>query len=136
MGYDSQVPVSWRITENCVLLESEPTATFDEWTAAVDAALVDEKFRPGMGVVHDLRRQFRVPTADEARERVDFLMSRSQKAGIRRWAIVVAGTAHYGMGRLAEFVSDGGPVVFRVFLDVGEAHAWACGKHSESGNVA
>jgi hypothetical protein len=83
----------------------------------------------------DLRK---VPSPDEARERVRFLVARSQEFRIMRWAIVVSGTAHYGMGRLAEFVADRAPMVsFRVFKDdPSQAMAWAKGKEARGGNVA
>jgi hypothetical protein len=128
--------VSWRI-DGAVLLESDEKATLEEWKAAVDAALRAPAFERGMAVVHDLRRMFRVPSPQEAQERVDFLARRSQAFGIRRWAIVVAGTAQFGMGRMAEFLSDGAPGVdFRVFREPADAIAWARGEEAEGGNVA
>jgi hypothetical protein len=69
----------------------------------------------------------RIPTASEARERVAFLIARARVAGIRRWAVVVAGTTHYGMGRMAQFLSEpASHVVLRVFRDPSEAQEWAC----------
>jgi len=80
--------------------------TFQEWTTAVFEALADAAFRPGMGVVHDLRRMVRIPSATEASDRVDFLVVRSRTLKVSRWAIVVSGQAHYSMARLAEFHAD------------------------------
>jgi hypothetical protein len=40
------VGVSWSVGI-AVLLESDEQATFQEWQAAVDAALKDPAFRPG-----------------------------------------------------------------------------------------
>ena len=130
------VGVSWSVGI-AVLLESDEQATFQEWQAAVDAALRDPAFRRGMGVVHDMRRLIRVPTSAEARARVDFLLGRTRAFQVSRWAIVVSGSAHYGMGRMAEFLTketlgDG----FRVFRDLPEALEWArCGS-AENGSVA
>ena len=137
MVYDPPMPVSWRIAEGCALLESDEMATLDEWKGAVDAALRARDFKRGMAVVHDLRRMFRVPTPDEARARLAFLVSRSREFGVSRWAIVVAGTAHYGMGRMAEFLSeDERAVEFQVFREPAEAIAWAARDAAAGGNVA
>jgi hypothetical protein len=128
--------VSWCV-DAVVLLESDEHATFQEWTAAVAEALADPGFRPGMGVVHDLRRMTRVPTPAEARARVDFLVARSRALQVSRWAIVVAGAAHYGMGRLAEFHADKMPGQgFRVFRELEPALAWASGHLADPGSVA
>ena len=132
------MPIAWKIEQACIFMESTDPSTLHEWKAAVDAALEDPAFRPGMPVVHDARRLFRVPTPDEARERVAFLRARGREAQVARWAIVVSGSAQYGMGRLAGFANEAAPpgLEFRVFRDLEEAREWARGKSMESGHVA
>ncbi len=117
-----------------MFLESDEHATFEEWTAAVDASLSDPTFRTGMGVVHDIRRMLRVPSPDEARRRVDFLSKRMHETAIPRRAIVVPASrpAQYGMGRLAEAVAETVEAPFRVFKDhLDAAIVWAQGKDPE-----
>jgi hypothetical protein len=130
--------VAWKIEQACLLMESTEASTLDEWKAAVDAALEAPAFRPGMPVVHDARRLFRVPTPDEARERVAFLQAKCREAKVVRWAIVVSGSAQYGMARLAGFANEAAPggLEFRVFRDLQEAQEWARGRSMEGGHVA
>jgi hypothetical protein len=131
------MPVSWRLAEGYVFLESAESATLEEWKAAVDEALADPGFRPRLALAHDLRRMVRVPSAFEAMERVRFLANRSKRFGISRWAIVVSGATHYGMGRMAEILSEiGQEADFRAFKELEEAVAWARGGIDEGGNVA
>jgi hypothetical protein len=42
------MPVSWRISQRVVFLESTGKPTFAEWRAAVDAFLADPDYAPGM----------------------------------------------------------------------------------------
>lgn len=120
--------VVWKITECAVVIESDEAATYDEWTAAIDEAFASPRFVCGTSVVHDLRRMIRVPTTEEARRRVGFLIARSRAGGVRRWAIVVSGAANYGMARMAQILAefDSEPSVrLRVFTDLEEAMAWS-----------
>ena len=121
------MPVSWSIRECIVHLESDEAATFEEWTSAVDAALRDSGFKVGMSVVHDLRRMVRVPSAQEAQARSDFLAAKSRACGVVRWAAVVALGAQFGMARMAEVFSDRPSVTFRAFDSLEDAQRWARG---------
>jgi hypothetical protein len=118
------VPVSWRIADGVVILESEGEPTIGDWQAAVDAALAAPGFRAGMGLLHDARRMARVPTPQEARARVDFLAGRCRRRGVRRWAVVLDADAQYGMGRLAEAVAESAGIDFRVFRERVDAEVW------------
>jgi hypothetical protein len=131
------MPVSWRIEPPCVLLESLGAPTLEEWKAAIDAALTNPACAPGATVVHDLRRMTRIPDAEEAKSRVAFLAARSRRAGISRWAIVVEGSAHYGMGRMAQILADFEPRIrLRVFRELADAKAWARGEDEQRGGAA
>jgi len=118
------MPVSWRIADGLVRLESSETATFDEWRGAVDAALADPAFRPGMGVVHDWRKQQAALSTEEVRKRASYAEHLAE-LGVTRWAILVARNADYGMGRVGQAITDG--VQLRAFRDQVEAEAWARG---------
>jgi hypothetical protein len=132
------MPVSWRIAERYLLLESDEDATFEEWAAAVDAGLRDPGFRPGMGLVHDARRMGRVPSPDEANRRVEFLQRRMERMKISRWAVVVASSrpAQYGMAHMAEAFADVAGAPFRVFKDdFPDAIAWTNGADVKGGSA-
>jgi hypothetical protein len=115
------MPVSWRISDGLVFLESDDPVTFAEWQAAIDAALANKDYRPGMGVLHDQRRLKRAPSIEEGKARVHFVAGR----GIRRWAVLAAGDATYGMGRMGEALSASTTVEIRAFRNPAEAEAWA-----------
>lgn len=116
--------VSWRIADDIVLLESSEDATFPEWRAAVDAFVAHPDYRPGMGVVHDWRPLRRVPPTAEIEARAKYARENASSFGLARWALVVSGLASYGMGRMAEALTDDSPVHLRVFRDLDEAKSW------------
>lgn len=118
------MPVSWRISDGLLWLESDGVASFEEWREAVEAALRHPDHRPGLGVVHDWRRLRVAPEAEQLHARASY----AGRLGARRWAVVVDGRAGYGMGRMAEILTEPKPVELRVFQDIGEAEAWARGK--------
>ena len=131
------MPVSWRIAGRYVLVDSTDAPTLRDWKDAVDAALADPGFEKGMPLVHDTRRMTRVPMPEEARERVAFLIDRSRKWGIARWAVVVSGTASYGMGRMAQFLSESSRgIEFSVFRELDEAVKWAFAEEAAKGGAA
>ena len=115
------MPVSWRISEGAVVIVSDEQATLAEWKAAVDAALADGDYRPGMGVLHDQRRLRDAPSAEEGRARAAYVAWR----GMRRWAVLAGSDAAYGMGRMGEGISSGTATEIRAFRDPAEAEAWA-----------
>lgn len=129
------MPVSWRISEGLVFLESDRQVTLDEWTSAVDRSLSSNGYRPGMGVVQDWRKTKGIPEARVIRLRIDVLVGRTLARGVNRWAIVVAGDARWeivvtgdasrGTNRTAAPIGGRRSVEFRVFKDLAEAEAWA-----------
>lgn len=118
------MPVSWRISEGIVFVESDEQAAFDDWQAAVASALGSSAYRPGMGLLHDARRMERVPTLEEARMRVWFVVVQARTHNVPRWAVVVGGSGGHAMARMAETLTDDRSVAFRVFTDLAEAEAW------------
>jgi hypothetical protein len=117
------MPISWRICEGFVRLESEGLVPFEEWRAAVDAALKHPNYRPGMGVLHDWRGLREPPEAADIRARADY----GAQLGRIRWAVVVSSEVGYGMGRMAEILTGDPLIELRVFRDIGEAEAWIKG---------
>lgn len=119
------MPVSWRLLESVILLETDDPATFAEWSAAIDAALEHPGVKRGVSVVHDARRLTRVISEGEAKLRVAFLSDRHQKYVIRRWALVVPAQAPYAMREMLQALSDSAVFPCRVLTDLAEALEWA-----------
>ena len=129
------MPVSWRISQGVVFLESDRQVTLDEWTSAVSSSLASDGYRPGMGVVQDWRKTRGNPVAKIVRLRVDVLVAPARARGVNRWAIVVAGEARWEIVVTGDACRDAdgtaarpgghGSVEFRVFKDLAAAEAWA-----------
>lgn len=122
----AHVPISSRIANGVVLLESAETATFTEWCEAFKGFLADPDYRPSMGVIHDWRRLLTAPPSTEIMARAEYVTEIPAMKGTR-WALIVAGTAAYGMGRMAEILMETSSVELRVFRDMAEAEAWVRG---------
>jgi len=119
------MPISWRISDGLVRITSIGEVYFGEWRAAVDAALSDAHYRPGMGVVHDWRGLHEAPSAQEIHARAEY----GARLRAMRWALVVQNEKAYGTGRLAELLvgilAEPPSVELRVFHSRVEAAVWA-----------
>jgi hypothetical protein len=124
LGVSPDMPISWRVCEGFVRLESDGEVAFTEWRAAVDAALAHPDYRPGMGILHDWRRLRGAPSPEEIWRRADH----GAQLGPIRWALVAPTTVAYGMGRMAEFLTEELAIELRVFRDIAEAEAWVRGE--------
>ncbi len=120
------MPVSWRIMNGLVYLESDEAATFEEWRGAVEGAIADPAFQPGMGIIHDWRKHRTLLPSAEVLKRSEYLARNAARFGRTRWALLVDTRAGYGMGRMAETLTGSGAAL-RVFRDAVEAEAWAHG---------
>jgi hypothetical protein len=128
------MPVTWKISDDLIWLQSGEEASFQEWRQAIEAAFEDPVYRPGMGVIHDWRRLRTPPSPDEIHMRAAYVA----ELDTRRWALVVRDDVGYGMGRMAEIVTSIPPLKasalpfeVRVFRDLTEAEAWARGLSEE-----
>jgi hypothetical protein len=122
------MPVTWRISDGLVYIVSDEQAVLADWQLAVASALASGDYREGMPFLHDARLMRRVPDANELRARVRFGIASARAHSIGKWATVVASPALFGMGRMAEALSDADPAVtyriFKDFKDLDEAEAW------------
>ena len=121
------LPISWRIFEGIVYLESDEATTFEEWRDAVGAAISDPAFRPGMGIIHDWRKHATALSSAEVTRRSAYLAQNAARFGRTRWALLVDNSAGYGMGRMKEALTGSGTEL-RVFRDPVDAEAWARGQ--------
>ena len=115
------VGVTWSVGDGLALLESDEGGSFEDWLAAVEGAVASLAFRPGMGVLHDMRRVTRALATSEIAGRIFHL---KRHAGtIHRYASLVMN--HEEVGRLAEALAAEEGVSFRIFRDRAEAEEWA-----------
>lgn len=116
------MPISWRLFEGVVFLESGEEETLAEWQAAVRSALFG---RANLRMLHDARRRMRTPDVAEVKARLSFLIARVEMHRLGRCALVVGNQANYGLGRMAEALVETNPALdFRVFMEMAEAKAW------------
>ena len=117
--------VSYRITpeEGRVYMTMTGVTSFEEWERAMLAALADPSYRPGFGFLID-RRAAPSPTSDFIRRVVSFNKVHQGELGGGRRAVVVGSTADYGMGRMAEILSESSSSPINVFTDIDEAQRW------------
>jgi hypothetical protein len=62
------------------------------------------------------------------RAAVAFIQAHANAIGRARWGLVVSDPASYGMGRMAEALSEGTSIELRVWRDLAEAEAWVRGR--------
>ena len=116
--------ITYRIdpVERLVYLTMAGDASYREWEGAMLAILADPSYRPGFDFLID-RRAAPAPTSDFIRRVVAFNREHHQELGGGR-AVVVGNTADFGMGRMAEILSEGEPSPIRAFTSLDEALRW------------
>lgn len=75
------------------------------------------------GLVLNDATEFPAPTAEYMREIIPAFSRMAQRVGIRRYAVLTAGLAMFGMGRMASFLADGS-LELDAFSDEEKARAW------------
>jgi hypothetical protein len=122
--------VSYRIDPRARLVFVDWGETFPSFTeirAAIERILQDPGFARGFGVISDRRRIPAEPDQKTVRLFLSFLSRHSSDFGATRWATVTPADrpAVFGMGRMAEALSETYGVTYRVFTDYDAAVAWA-----------
>jgi hypothetical protein len=98
---------------------------FAELKEAVDEAVADPRFEPGMNSLWD-HEPHRSNTASiqYLRRTLHYLQLLAEGIGPHSWAIVGHTAAEFGRGRVLEAMSDGTNVTIRAFRSVEEAEGW------------
>jgi hypothetical protein len=122
------MPVTYRIDpeERLVHLTMAGASSFDEWEAAMLAALADPSYRPGFGFLID-RRGADITTPDFVRRVVAFNLEHRVELGGGRRAVVVGSVSDFGMGRMYATLSEMGGVTAATFLSHEQARRWLLG---------
>jgi len=96
---------------------------FEEWLLTMERLFREPDFLPGFGILFD-RSSITHPADTVYMKRlVHFLDTKRADGTIRGWAGVVGDVASFGMGRMAEQLTQYENSV-RIFRDVTEAEAW------------
>jgi hypothetical protein len=108
-----------------VTLLWEVFPSFAELREAVDQAVEDPKFVPGMNFLWD-HEPARSNTASiqYLRRTLHYLQLLAEGIGPHSWAIVGHTAAEFGRGRVLEAMSDGTNVTIRAFRSCEDAEAW------------
>lgn len=75
------------------------------------------------GLVLNDATEFPAPTSDYMREIIPAFSRMAKRAGIRRYAVLTADLAMFGMGRMASFLADG-TLELEAFIDEAKAREW------------
>ena len=100
--------------------------TFAEWSETMDRLLSDADGNPRLGVILDRRYVFLPADALYIRHMVRFLDDRRAAGKLGRCAIVVTDIGSYGMGRMAEEITNL-PNSIRTFRNLHDAKEWLAG---------
>ncbi len=97
--------------------------TFAQWSDTMERLLHDANANPRLGVILDRRYVFLPAEAIYIRHMVRFLDERRAAGKLGRCAIVVTDIGSYGMGRMAEEITDLANSI-RTFRNLQEAEEW------------
>ena len=123
------MPIAFRVDEADRIVYADITGALeaaDMVAGVVDvAALLAD--RPGFAVVTDQRGVLQPATRAQIDAVVDALTRRAAVFAGRRWAIVTASPASYGMMRALGVYAERIPIAVAVFREVDAARAWVAG---------
>jgi hypothetical protein len=80
--------------------------TFSHWSRVLEGVLADPVCTDGFGILLDQRGISDLADSDCVTRMVQFIDSNQQVHGPTRWAILVSGAGAFGMGRMAEQLSN------------------------------
>jgi hypothetical protein len=97
--------------------------TYEQWKATMERIFAEPQYAPDFGMLLDRSRLAGTSETEYTERSVRFIDRRISAAGPSRWAILVGGTAAFGMGRMAESLSTQDEAI-HVFRERSEAEAW------------
>lgn len=108
-----------------VILPSEAAGPQDI-ARVFDEVLSDAQFHHSFQFISDRRGVSREPSSEYVRQAVDVIRRYSASFGNRKWAILIDPDqpAMFGMGRIAEAVSEYAGIDLKLFTDCRQAVAW------------
>lgn len=98
--------------------------SFMEWKLVMDGVLANASYVAGMCILNDRSAAGSAPSTEMVRQVVRYLVHHAESFSGCGVAMVVSSLADYGMGRMAEILSERSGVVVRAFHNREEAIAW------------
>lgn len=112
------------VGEHLVTVTVSDRVSYEEWEVMIQAVLADPAYQPGFDFLSDRRTANPPPTIDAIRRGMAFFEIHREKLSNCRWALVVAGAAAYGMGRMTEALAAETGVRVKVFTEMDDARRW------------
>jgi hypothetical protein len=113
-------------SEKIVYLEGD-VSNFKQWKQTLLTLFADSNYERGFNFLSD-RRLIEKPRSTEfIRSQISFLKEYTEQIEGCKWATVVSSTAAFGMGRMAQILSEDIPAEMQVFTDMDEARQWLTG---------
>lgn len=107
-----------------VTVRPEPRPSVEDWESVLDRIAADSRFERGFSFLSDRRHLDHEPDVAYVRATIDAVDSRRAVFGATRFGVLTYHLATYGMARMAEALADNRGIVWRVFMDEGEAMRW------------
>jgi hypothetical protein len=109
-------------TDRIVYLEGGDPS-FEEWKQTLLTLFADADYEKGFNFLSDRRSIEEPRTAAYIKAAVRFLIDQVDQVGSCKWASVVSTTVAYGMGRMAQILSEN-TLEVQVFTDIESARKW------------
>ena len=116
------MPLSYRLSSDLILFESNDEYQWADMLKAVDVALSSVGHGRKVKLLFDERNATYLPSTEELRQIVEYI--KRWRHLIKRIALVVGKPAQYGMGRIAEVYLESVEGAFMVFYDMEQASQW------------
>lgn len=105
----------------------------DAWFELMNSLFSDSRYRKGLGIMVD-RRLAPLPQKKDLHAITRFVDQKEATGETCGWALVVADLGSYGMGRIAQQLSESEKSL-GVFWDIPEALAWLAARSQESSHL-
>ena len=115
-----------------VIYHEQPS--FTQWSQTMAQILADPAYQLQTGVLLDRRTVLRPADTEYIKQMVNFIDRRQAVGWPSHWAILVGDPGSYGMGRMAEQLSDHSGSI-RAFRELAEAIAWLTSFHGNPGQT-
>ena len=113
------------VKRKLVALLWEVFPSFTEFREAVDQAVEDPEFKPGMNFLWDHEpNRSNTASIQYLRRTLHYLQLLAEGIGPHSWAIVGRTAAEFGRARVLEAMLDGTNVTIRAFRNCEDAEAW------------
>lgn len=110
-------------TKSVAFIKYRAQPDFTQWTTVIGQLLEDPAYKPEIGLLFDRRDVPRPVNTDYIKRVVHFIDSRQATGTIGRCATVVSDLGSFGMGRMAEQITNY-ENSFRTFRTMAEAEQW------------